>query len=399
MTEHALYFHIPFCRHRCAYCDFNTYAGQDALIPAYVEALCREIEIVGQAAPEEVEASTIFFGGGTPSLLSVSDFSSIFKTLRQNFNLREDAEISLEANPGTLTERYLEGLYALGFNRLSLGVQSAHPDELRMLERNHSYGDVISAALAARKAGFDNLSFDLIFGLPEQSLERWQATVKLILGLHPEHLSLYALTIEEGTPFGLWAERGMLPLPDPDLAAEMYEWASDYLYAKDYQQYEISNWTKPNQECQHNLQYWRNLPYLGFGAGGHGYATGMRYANILGIQPYIDRLSQEKNQLSFPLSPAVVSKEIVGSEQEMQEHLLMGLRLTNEGVSAEAFHTRFGRSLENVFSKEIDELIGLGLLEWADKKTSEVSKTSEVLRLTPRGRLLGNQVFLRFVED
>ena len=399
MTEHALYFHIPFCRHRCAYCDFNTYAGQDALIPAYVEALCREIEIVGQAAPEEVEASTIFFGGGTPSLLSVSDFSSIFKTLRQNFNLREDAEISLEANPGTLTERYLEGLYALGFNRLSLGVQSAHPDELRMLERNHSYGDVISAALAARKAGFDNLSFDLIFGLPEQSLERWQATVKLILGLHPKHLSLYALTIEEGTPFGLWAERGMLPLPDPDLAAEMYEWASDYLYAKDYQQYEISNWTKPNQECQHNLQYWRNLPYLGFGAGGHGYATGMRYANILGIQPYIDRLSQEKNQLSFPLSPAVVSKEIVGSEQEMQEHLLMGLRLTNEGVSAEAFHTRFGRSLENVFSKEIDELIGLGLLEWADKKTSEVSKTSEVLRLTPRGRLLGNQVFLRFVED
>ncbi|MBL6961010.1 MAG: radical SAM family heme chaperone HemW [Anaerolineales bacterium] len=399
MTEHALYFHIPFCRHRCAYCDFNTYAGQDALIPAYVEALCREIEIVGQAAPEKVDASTVFFGGGTPSLLSVSDFSSIFKTLRQNFNLREDAEISLEANPGTLTERYLEGLYALGFNRLSLGVQSAHPDELRMLERNHSYGDVISAALAARKAGFDNLSFDLIFGLPEQSLERWQATVKLILGLHPEHLSLYALTIEEGTPFGRWAERGMLPLPDPDLAAEMYEWASDYLYAKDYQQYEISNWTKPNQECQHNLQYWRNLPYLGFGAGGHGYATGMRYANILGIQPYIDRLSQEKNQLSFPLSPAVVSKEIVGSEQEMQEHLLMGLRLTNEGVSAEAFHTRFGRSLENVFSKEIDELIGLGLLEWADKKTSEVSKTSEVLRLTPRGRLLGNQVFLRFVED
>ena len=399
MTEHALYFHIPFCRHRCAYCDFNTYAGQDALIPAYVEALCREIEIVGQAAPEKVEASTIFFGGGTPSLLNVPQFSSIFEAIKQNFNLRLDAEISLEANPGTLTERYLEGLYALGFNRLSLGVQSAHPDELRMLERNHSYGDVISAALAARKAGFDNLSFDLIFGLPEQSLERWQATVKLILGLHPKHLSLYALTIEEGTPFGLWAERGMLPLPDPDLAAEMYEWASDYLYAKDYQQYEISNWTKPNQECQHNLQYWRNLPYLGFGAGGHGYATGMRYANILGIQPYIDRLSQEKNQLSFPLSPAVVSKEIVGSEQEMQEHLLMGLRLTNEGVSAEAFHTRFGRSLENVFSKEIDELIGLGLLEWADKKTSEVSKTSEVLRLTPRGRLLGNQVFLRFVED
>lgn len=399
MTEHALYFHIPFCRHRCAYCDFNTYAGQDALIPAYVEALCREIEIVGQAASEKIEASTVFFGGGTPSLLSVPQFSSIFEAIKQNFNLRLDAEVSLEANPGTLTEGYLEGLYTLGFNRLSLGVQSAHPDELRMLERIHSYGDVVSAALAARKAGIENLSFDLIFGLPEQSLERWQATVKLILGLHPKHLSLYALTIEEGTPFGLWAQRGMLPLPDPDLAAEMYEWASDYLYAKDYQQYEISNWTKPKQECQHNLQYWRNLPYLGFGAGGHGYAARTRYANILGIQPYIDRLSHENDRLSFPLSPAVVSKEHVTSEQEMQEHLLMGLRLTNEGVSAEAFQTRFGRSLEDVFSNEIDELIGLGLLEWADKKTSEVLETSEVLRLTPRARLLGNQVFLRFVGN
>lgn len=399
MIDHALYFHIPFCRHRCAYCDFNTYAGQDELIPAYVDALCREIEIVGQAAPENIEASTIFFGGGTPSLLSVSHFSSIFEAIRQNFNLRSDAEISLEANPGTLTERYLEGLYALGFNRLSLGVQSAHPDELRMLERNHSYGDVVSAALAARKAGFDNLSFDLIYGLPEQRLDRWQATLKLILGLRPDHLSLYALTIEEGTPFGRWAERGMLPMPDPDLAAEMYEWASEFLSANDFQQYEISNWAKSKQECQHNLQYWRNRPYLGFGAGAHGYAAGMRYANILRIPNYIDRLSQEKEALRFPLSPVAVSKEAIALAQEMQEHLLMGLRLTNEGVSAEAFRARYGRSLEDVFSKEIDELIELGLLEWVNKKTSEVLETSEVLRLTPRARILGNQVFLRFVSD
>lgn len=399
MIDHALYFHIPFCRHRCAYCDFNTYAGQDELIPAYVDALCREIEIVGQAAPENIEASTIFFGGGTPSLLSVSHFSSIFETIKQNFNLRTNAEISLEANPGTLTERYLEGLYALGFNRLSLGVQSAHPDELRMLERNHSYGDVVSAALAARKAGFDNLSFDLIYGLPEQRLDRWQATLKLILGLRPDHLSLYALTIEEGTPFGRWADRGMLPMPDPDLAAEMYEWASEFLSANDFQQYEISNWAKSKQECQHNLQYWRNRPYLGFGAGAHGYAAGMRYANILRIPNYIDRLSQEKEALRFPLSPVAVSKEAIALAQEMQEHLLMGLRLTNEGVSAEAFRARYGRSLEDVFSREIDELIELNLLEWVNKKTSEVLETSEVLRLTPRARILGNQVFLRFVSD
>ena len=375
-------------------------------MPAYVDALVREIELVGQSATLEVK--TIFFGGGTPSLLSVAQFEKIFAAIRANFALLPNAEISLEANPGTLRPDYVQGLHDVGFNRISMGVQSSHPDELRMLERIHSYGDVVSAALSARKAGFDNLSFDLIYALPEQTLERWQATVKLVVGLKPEHLSLYALTLEHGTPFGRWAAQGLLPLPDPALAAEMYEWSSDFLEENGFCQYEISNWAKnltglkdlsgfDSYESQHNLQYWRNLPYLGFGAGAHGYADSTRYSNVLRIQTYIDRLSKESAKASFPLSPAAVSKHLVGREEAMQEHMMMGLRLTHEGVDRQLFKERFGVDLRDFFSKEIDELMNYGLLEWVEKETSDVSKTSEVLRLTKKARLLGNQVFSRFV--
>ena len=385
--EYALYFHIPFCRHRCAYCDFTTYAGQEASIPAYVDALCREIELVGGALAEKAHAKTIFFGGGTPSLISVSQFSSIFSAIRQNFHINPNAEISLEVNPGTLSPNYFEGLRELGFNRISFGVQSAHPRELKMLERIHSYTDFLDANLGARKAGFENLSFDLIFGLPEQKLGTWRDTVKLAVDLHPEHLSLYALTIEEGTPFGRWAERGMLPLLDPDLAAEMYEWASDFLAEKGYKQYEISNWANEKRECEHNLQYWRNLPYLGFGAGAHGSTNGMRYSNITRIKKYINSLSGAFSE-HFPFSPAKIDSQKIDIKTEMNETMMLGLRLTQEGVSAETFQARFDASLQDVFGKEIDELLDFGLLEWA----------GENLRLTSRARLLGNQVFRYFVE-
>ncbi len=393
--HYSLYFHIPFCVHRCAYCDFNTYAGQEALIPAYVDSLCNEIRCVAFSAPQRLTAHTIFFGGGTPSLLCAAQFESILKTARDCFNLAPDAEISLEANPGTVTLDSLRDLRGLGFNRFSLGVQSAHPDELRQLERIHDYFDVIEAVTWARCAGFDNLNLDLIFGLPEQSLDRWQATVKLILGLRPDHLSLYALTVEHGTPFGRWAQRGLLSVPDPDAAADMYEWAGEALEAAGFEQYEISNWAKAGRQCRHNLQYWRGQPYLGFGAGAHGCASGLRISNILRIKTYIERLRPDyliPNNLipntPFPLSPATASQTKISMRVEMQETMLTGLRLTREGVSAEDFADRFGVQMRDVFGREIDELIGLLLLEWA----------GPVLRLTKRGRLLGNQVFMRFVD-
>jgi oxygen-independent coproporphyrinogen-3 oxidase len=272
-----------------------------------------------------------------------------------------------------------------------------------MLERAHDFFDVIDAVHWARAAGFDNLNLDLIYGLPEQTLQTWQTTAKRILDLNPNHISAYALTLEHGTPFGRWSKRGLLPLPDPDLAAEMYEWAGEIFEPAGYLQYEISNWAKPERECIHNLQYWRGLPYLGLGAGAHGYANGCRYSNVLRIKTYIDRLTSLDSQFSnlqFPLSPATVNHHRQTPRDEMSEYMMTGLRLTREGIAASAFRQRFGSELKDVYQKEIAELVRLGLLEW-HKETSEAPRNgeaSEVLRLTSRGRLLGNQVFMRFVD-
>ena len=274
----------------------------------------------------------------------------------------------------------------------------------------------------ARQAGFENLNLDLIYGLPEQTLARWQANVKHAVELGPQHLSLYALTIEQGTPYGRWAAHGLLPLPDPDLAADMYEWASEYLEGQGYEQYEISNWARPGYQCRHNLQYWRNQPYLGFGAGAHGCANGRRISNILRIKTYIERVSLIAfrsdpatpasppplspsplfsapllSTLFFPLSPATVTQTRLTPFIEMQETMMLGLRLTNEGVSADAFYQRFGQDLIAIFGKEINELVGLGLLEQTPSPTGR--GVGVRVRLTRRGRLHGNQVFMRFVGE
>jgi oxygen-independent coproporphyrinogen-3 oxidase len=254
---------------------------------------------------------------------------------------------------------------------------------------------VIDAVTWARRAGFDNLNLDLIFGLPEQSLERWSASLKRAVDLHPQHLSLYALTVEHGTPFGRWANHGLLPLPDPDAVAEMYDWAGEYLETHGYGQYEISNWSQPGRACAHNLTYWRGNPYLGFGAGAHGYANELRVSNVLRIKTYIERLFDTGPRIpdqEFPITPATVNQQHISSKTAMQETMMTGLRLTDEGVSSRDFAARYGVALTDVFGKEIDELIRLGLLEWVP------GETSAVVRLTRRGRLLGNLVFMRFVE-
>jgi oxygen-independent coproporphyrinogen-3 oxidase len=295
----------------------------------------------------------------------------------------------MEANPGTVSYDNLLRLRNIGINRISYGVQSSNTEELRMLERAHSFFDVIEAVSSARKAGFDNLNLDLIYGLPEQNLSSWQTTVSRILDLHPDHISAYALTLEHGTPFGRWASRGLLPLPDPDLAADMYEWLSETLEASGYAQYEISNWAKPGFECRHNLQYWRGLPYLAFGAGAHGYANGYRYANVLRIKTYIERLTNYKvPDYVFPITPATVNHHRQSLQEDMAEFMITGLRLTQEGVSEVEFEERFGRSLGDIYEKQISALVNMGLIENGPGKR---------LRITKRGRLLGNQVFMRFV--
>ncbi len=386
----SLYLHIPFCAHRCAYCDFNTYAGQEALLPAYVQALCREVELVAEGAGGR-EVETIFLGGGTPSLLNPTQLGQILGQISRHFHILPHAEISLEANPGTVSAGALREWRAAGFNRISYGAQSADPAELRMLERIHTYLDVVDAVRWSRAAGIDNLNLDLMYGLPEQSLQRWQETLRLVLGLQPEHLSAYALTLEHGTPFGRWAQKGLLPLPDPDLAAEMYEWLSERLEQSGYAQYEISNWSKGQaRQCRHNLQYWRNLNYLGLGAGAHGHVDGLRYSNVLRIKTYIQRMSEQNSpNPPFPLSAAAVNQHRNSQREDMDDTMMTGLRLTGEGVLRREFIARFGQDYTLVYGKKIERLCRLGLLE----------QTEATLRLTKRGRLLGNQVFMEFVGD
>ncbi len=413
----SLYIHIPFCTHRCAYCDFNTYAGQQDSIPAYVEALRREVQYVGAAMLEDAAIHTVFFGGGTPSLLTPQQFRDILQAIRQSFRLNGTAEITIEANPGTVTRAGLAELRETGINRISFGAQSANGEELRMLERAHSFLDVIEAVSNARAAGFGNLNLDLIYGLPEQQLGTWQTTVRRVLDLHPEHISAYALTLEHGTPFGRWSSRGLLAAPDPDASAEMYEWAGEAFEAAGYQQYEISNWARqhsafsgpptdgaargpapePAYACQHNLQYWRGLPYLGLGAGAHGYAGGHRYSNVLRIKTYIDRLGQSNQPpRAFPMSAAAVNQHRQSLQDDISEFMITGLRLTREGVDARTFRARFGVELDEVYGREIADLRDKGLLEAATSNDFG-SEAARVIRLTKRGRLLGNQVFLRFV--
>ncbi|HRQ13750.1 MAG TPA: radical SAM family heme chaperone HemW [Promineifilum sp.] len=297
---YALYLHIPFCRARCSYCDFNTYTTLGDLQGEYVAALAREIRLVGdtgrageagRAGDERAAVDTIFFGGGTPSLLTPEQVATLLAAVRDSFALASDAEITMEANPGTVDEAWLAAVRALGVNRLSFGVQSALPHELALLGREHDFAAAVTALSAARAAGFDNLNLDLIYGLPGQSVADWQRTLDAALPLGVEHVSLYCLTIEPGTPMQRWLHNGTIMAPDPDTAADQYEAACHALAAAGYGHYEISNWARPGRECRHNIVYWRNRPYLGLGAGAHGMAGGYRYQVVRQPRTYIKRIT------------------------------------------------------------------------------------------------------------
>ncbi|HWQ46012.1 MAG TPA: radical SAM family heme chaperone HemW [Longilinea sp.] len=389
MEPISLYLHIPFCIQRCGYCDFNTYAGMKKFLPAYTSALANEIKRVSLASNERLPVHTVFFGGGTPSLLSIRQLESILETIHECFDLAPDAEISMEANPGTLSLDWLMTARTLGVNRLSYGVQSSLDKELALLGRIHNQSDVIHSIDWAHSAGFDNLNLDLIFGLPIQSLADWQQTVQWAVDLHPQHLSLYNLTIEEGTPLESQINSGELPRPEDDLAADMYEWAMDHLSTVGMDQYEISNWSMPGKECRHNLQYWLGLPYLGFGAGAHGFAEGIRTENVPTIIDYIDR-SGRQGEVPFPRTSTNLRTTTIDEKTQIEEFMMVGLRLVKQGVSRQRFQERFGINLDEVYGKTITRLIGVGLLEWGGDER-------DTLRLTRRGCFLGNQVFAEFL--
>lgn len=398
------------------------------LIAPYARALAKEIRLTPHPLPPSAppspdvfrrergeggaerrvggEVHSIFFGGGTPSLTPLDSLSEIFAAIRESLPLTGNCEITLEANPGTVTLEYLEGLRSLGVNRLSLGVQSAQSNELALFNRIHSFEEACQAVRLARRAGFDNVNLDLIYGIPGQTMERWQDSVARALEMEPDHLSLYALSLEYGTPMRAWVQRGLLAEPDTDLAAEMYEWADEALAQASFIQYEISNWARVGDrsqrseignrsdlqpltsdfQCRHNLQYWRNEPYLGFGAGAHGCMNGFRYSNVLSPAAYIQRIEFGEAR-PFPFSPALAESIPVDAKTEMDETMLLGLRLTQEGVGKEYFKRRFGVRLEDIYAEELRELRERGLVEWDEAAA----------RLTKGGRLVANWVFEKFV--
>jgi oxygen-independent coproporphyrinogen-3 oxidase len=412
MTSYALYLHIPFCRQRCSYCDFNTYTTLGGLQDAYTVALAREIRQVGDLAREAGDPApgvgtpgvhTIFFGGGTPSLLTPRQVETILTAAREAFLVAPGAEITMEANPGTVDAAYLAAVRALGVNRLSYGVQSALPGELALLGREHDFAGAVAAVGMARAAGFDNLNLDLIYGLPGQSVADWQSTLSVVLPLDVEHISLYCLTIEPGTPMQRWLQNGAINAPDPDVAADQYELACRELARAGFAHYEISNWARPGRECRHNIVYWRNEPYLGLGAGAHGLAGGYRYQVVRQPRAYVRRmemmddgrrlttdhqpLTTNHRTVVFPLSSAVAAYHPVGRDEAMSDTAITQLRLLREGLDLAAFADRFGQGFDDVYGDTVRRLEEWDMLHRQDGH----------LLLTERGRFLSNQVFYRFV--
>jgi oxygen-independent coproporphyrinogen-3 oxidase len=380
----SLYLHIPFCHTRCHYCDFNTYAGILPLREPYVRALLTEIELAGKLA-QHADGSprrsrTIYFGGGTPSLLTVVQITRLLNACHKAFAVDEDAEITLEANPGTLSLQQLAGLHAAGVNRLSIGAQSFDVELLKALGRIHSLEDIVQALRNARAAGFTSINLDFMFGLPGQTMRHWQKTLDQALALHPEHFSLYSLIIEEGTPFYTWTREGQITPADEDLCADMYEFADERLQREGYENYEISNWALPGHQSRHNLTYWQNLPYLGMGAGAHSCFGGRRFSNILDPQKYINLLEKQQR-------PEAES-ETIDRVLEMSETAFLALR-TAQGLHLPAFEERFAEPFTHFAGDRLRIVEEAGLLELEQ----------DWLRLSKRGRLLGNAVFLRLLPD
>lgn len=379
----GVYLHIPFCAKKCYYCDFNTYAGLTGLAPAYLDALRRDMALrAAQQTPlgvlGERPVRSVFIGGGTPTVLSGQELARLLAALHEQFDVLPDAEVTVEANPGTIDAAKLAALREAGVNRLSLGAQTFDPARLARLGRTHGPDDVRRGVAAARQAGFDNISLDLIFGLPEQTGADWERDLDEALALRPDHISAYSLIIEEGTPFHALYEAGRLPVPDDDVVADMLAITRQRLTAAGYEPYEISNYARPGRRSEHNQLYWRNEEYVGLGCGAVSYVGGRREMVERDPARYIEAVSAGE----IPLAEA----ETVDRATAMAETVMLGLRLAS-GVADASFRARFGQGLAETFPEALARHTGLGLLAW----------DGATLRLTEQGIAMANQVMMDFL--
>lgn len=371
----ALYIHVPFCRNKCGYCAFVSITDGGP-VARYVTAL--RLELSNLNAENLSPLTTLFIGGGTPTVLPIAMLVAIIADARKIFTFAEDAEISVEANPGTVDEETLTALIGAGVNRLSLGVQSLDDRELRLLGRIHSAGQARSAVQAARKAGFANINLDLMFGIPGQSTASWQETLDTALSLAPEHLSVYQLAVEEGTPYARLQESGDLTLPGEEDILDMDRRTVESCHSAGIFQYEISNFAQPGFGCRHNLNYWQNGEYYGCGASAVSYLRGVREKRTPDVLDYIRRVSAG--------GPAVIESECLSLESSFRETVIMGLRLMC-GVSREFLRCRFGWDVDHFYGHTLEHQLSLGLVELTDTH----------LRLSARGRPLANRVMAELV--
>ena len=366
-----LYIHIPFCLKKCIYCDFYSVSDSKFIIGAYMTALCKELEMRKEYTGK---LGGIYIGGGTPSILKEKDIATIMDKIRSTCHISAAAEITSEANPGTLTESGIKGMLNAGINRISIGVQSLRDKELSLLGRMHDAAEAIAAVTTARKSGFGNISLDLIYGIPGQDLVSWKRTLEKIVSLHSEHISAYELTPEKNTVLYEQLEKGRLHLPDEDEVAEMYYTAIDILTEAGYKHYEISNFALPNLQCRHNLNYWDRGEYIGIGAGAHSFLNGRRISNICDVRQYI-------HDVELGALP-IAEETLLTRREEIEETLFLGLRKT-DGFDIELIPADITEHLKEA----LDDLSQQGLLDLSGGH----------IKLTRKGLIICNSVIVRLM--
>jgi oxygen-independent coproporphyrinogen-3 oxidase len=377
MKLKAAYIHIPFCEHICHYCDFNKVFMKGQPVDEYLDALEQEINLTLKESPTS-GLQSIFVGGGTPTALSESQLARLCEIIQTNLPYNGQTEFTFEANPGDLSEGKLEVLYKAGVNRLSFGVQTFNDQLLEKIGRSHRAKDVFRSVEAAKKMGFENISLDLIYSLPGQTVEDFLETLSTAFSLDVVHYSAYSLIIEPKTVFYNLMRKGKLPVPGEDLEAKMYELVMNEMAANGFHQYEISNFAKEGFESKHNLTYWNNDFYYGFGAGAHSYVNGIRKANYGPLKKYMEPI------LNGDL-PTMEEHQVTRTDR-LEEEMFLGLR-KSDGIKVAQFMKKFGDSPYSIFQKEISELTELGLLKANENE----------IALTRKGRLLGNEVFEKFI--
>ena len=378
----GIYIHIPFCRSKCAYCDFNSAPPEsDEIVTRYVDALIAHMESYRTAAGE-YEPDTVFIGGGTPTSLPPEELYRIVRAVKKNFSLVKNAEFTIECNPATADYSTFTRLHRMGVNRLSFGLQSAHENELKALSRCHTRKDFARSYKMAREARFDNINVDLMFGIPYQTGTSLAHSIKYVAGMRPEHISLYDLKIEPNTPFGKEYEKIKPTLPTEDDNADMYFGAIDLLSSLDYRQYEISNFARDGKMCAHNLKYWNCDDYLGFGVSAHSYFNGSRFSFTPDIKKYIEGVT-------IPTSNVCMTEECeqIDERERMGEYIMLRLRLAS-GIDEREFMRRFGFSFEKIFGEKCEWFIRSGFM----------TQKNGIYALTPRGMFVSNYILTEILD-